>query len=158
MRNQLHELLTSYGQIDLLWIDQYSNPYTGSHWREIKDFVHETSEKCIVIANNSLNFEDTDILGYEHPWLLQNHPERALPPETNTDACEVNDTLMTNGTWFWKKEDSPSTIKSPENIASMVKLCNSRHGNFLLNCPPDARGLFPDYYLECLEKVGKLIG
>lgn len=39
MKAQLCELLTNYGAIDLLWIDQYANPYTRAAWPEIRAYL-----------------------------------------------------------------------------------------------------------------------
>ena len=36
VKKQLTELLTNYGPIDLLWIDQYANKYTAARWPEIR--------------------------------------------------------------------------------------------------------------------------
>ena len=66
---QLTELLTQYGAVDLMWFDQYENKYTGAQWGEIKAHVHSLQPDCLVLANNSTDFKETDIHGYEYPWL-----------------------------------------------------------------------------------------
>ena len=40
----------------------------------------------------------------------------------------------------------------------MLKLCNRRRANYLLNVPPDRDGLIPDLYVARLREVGKLLG
>src|SRR5205085_1354881 len=62
MKRQLTELLTQYGPIDLLWIDQYANPYTAARWSEFPPLVKSLQPGCLLLANNALDFKDTDIL------------------------------------------------------------------------------------------------
>src|SRR5215471_7183947 len=53
MKSQLKELLTGYGPIDLLWIDQYHNPYTSEQWPEIFKYIRSFQPNCIIVGNNS---------------------------------------------------------------------------------------------------------
>jgi len=57
IESQVKELLTNYGKIDLMWFDQYKNPYTGKYWKNLKALVSEIQPQCVVIANNSTNFD-----------------------------------------------------------------------------------------------------
>ncbi len=153
IKKQLAELLTGYGEIDLLWIDQYANGYTGKDWRAIKAHIKSRQSNCIVIANNSLDFQDTDIHSYEYPWLKTGAPARALPPEDNQFPSEVCDTMGPG--WFWNAGENETNLKTAEEIVAMLKLCNSRRANYLLNVAPDQSGLIPAHSLERLRKVGK---
>jgi len=53
IKKQLTELLTNYGPVDLLWIDQYSNKYTLSNWQEIRAHIKSLQQRCLVIGNNA---------------------------------------------------------------------------------------------------------
>jgi len=154
IKKQLSELLTEYGPIDLLWADQYSNSYTRGDWLEIKQHIKSLQPNCIVIANNSLNFRDTDIHSYEYPWLKNARPDQALPPEDNENPAEVCDKIGPG--WFWKIEENDANIKTAEEVVDMLKLCNSRQANYLLNVAPDKSGLLPPYSVTRLRQVGKL--
>ncbi len=156
IQKQLTELLTNYGPIDLIWIDQYNNRYTGRHWREIKAHVKSLQANCIVIANNSDDFQDTDIHGYEYPYLKGARPERALPSEENTKPSEVCD--MLGPSWFWGKNRDQTKLQTAEEVAARLKLCNDRHANYLLNVAPDVTGQLPALSVERLREVGKLLG
>jgi alpha-L-fucosidase len=155
MKKQLSELLTRYGPIDLLWADQYSNRYTRDDWQEIKRHVKSHQPNCIVIANNSLDFQDTDIHSYEYPWLKTSRPARALPPEDNEHPAEVCDQIGPG--WFWKTRESNANLKTAEEVVAMLKLCHSRRANYLLNVAPDRSGLIPAHSLKRLTKVGELL-
>jgi alpha-L-fucosidase len=39
----------------------------------------------------------------------------------------------------------------------MLKYCNDRRANYLLNVAPDTTGLIPDYAVERLRQVGELL-
>jgi alpha-L-fucosidase len=151
IENQVKELLTNYGKIDLMWFDQYRNPYTGKYWQDLKSLVAELQPQCIVIANNSSNFNETDIIGYEYPWLKKTRPGTELPSEGNKNASEVCDYLDTRG-WFWHA--GGEEVQPVEDIVNLVKLCNSRNSNYLLNVPPNRDGLIPELYVKQLKAIG----
>ena len=48
-------------------------------------------------------------------------------------------------------------MPSAAQIASMVKLCNSRQANYLLNVPPDNTGRLPEFFVTRLKQVGQLL-
>ncbi len=146
IKKQLTELLTKYGQIDVLWIDQYSNKYTYRSWQEIKAHIHRLQPNCIVIGNNAHNLTDSDVYSCEFPWQSS-----AMPPEGNTMPAEVCDTIC--GSWFWNSANGPGNIKSAQDILAMVKRCNARNANYLLNVPPDRDGLISG---TCLERMREL--
>lgn len=156
IKNQLSELLTKYGPIDLLWIDQYANRYTRDDWRDIKQHVESLQPSCLVVANNSLNDEDTDIHSYEYPWLKVSHPNRALPSANNEYPAEVCDKLGSG--WFWTTKEDSSSPRPAEEVVEMLRLCNSRRANYLLNVAPDRSGLIPTASVTRLREIGKLLG
>jgi alpha-L-fucosidase len=156
IKKQLAELLTQYGPIDLLWIDQYSNPYTGSKWPEIRTHIKSLQPNCVLIANNSLNSKETDIHSYEYPYLKSANPGRALPKVDNQAAAEVCDCIVSCGTWFWQP-GSEKHLRRAEDIAAMVRTCNQRRANYLLDVPPDRTGRIPEAYVKRLQEMGQLL-
>jgi alpha-L-fucosidase len=152
MKKQLRELLTHYGPIDLLWIDQYANRYTAAHWPEFRSLVKSLQPRCLLLANNSHDFKETDILSYEFPW------EQELPAEANTAPSEVCDTIQTGQRWFWDKDVRSEQLQSAQEIVRKLRLCNARRANYLLNVPPDRDGLISGPHLERLREVGRLLG
>ncbi len=151
IKRQLKELLTNYGPIDLLWIDQYSNKYTGARWPEVRAWIKTLQPRCLVLGNNAHSFKDTDILSYELPW----RPE--LPPASNSAPAEVCDTIYRGSRWFWSKNTRPDSLQSAQDIVRKLRCCNARHANYLLNVPPDRDGLISGALLERLREVGRLL-
>ena len=142
--------MTNYGKIDLFWFDQYSNPYTGKYWQQLKELVHKFQPEYVVIANNAGDFKDTDIIGYEYPYLKSAEPGYELSPPGNKDASEVCDCLDERG-WFW--HSGGEKVQRVEDIVNMVRLCNSRSANYLLDVPPNTDGLLPELYVNQLKAV-----
>ncbi len=153
IEKQVTELLTNYGPIDLLWFDQYHNKYTGKDWLKLKALVHKLQPMCIVVANNSKKYKESDIIGYEYPWLMQVSPDQALPPIGNKDVAEVCDNLDANG-WFWHTGEKK--MKSAKTAADMLNLCQSRKSNLLLDVAPSQEGLIEQEYIDRLVEIRKL--
>ena len=150
IKKQLTELLTDYGPIDLLWIDQYSNKYTGSRWQEVRAHVKSLQPQCLVIGNNAHSLSDSDIYSCEFPWS-----PKGMPPEGNTIPAEVCDKI--SKTWFWNTTDRPEHLKGTQDIIKMLKLCNERNANYLLNIPPDRHGLISGMHLKRMNELAALL-
>jgi alpha-L-fucosidase len=153
MKKQLTELLTGYGPIDLLWIDQYRK--MGDRWPEVMQHIKSLQPNCLILANNSHDPKETDIFSYEYPWMMKRNPELALPPEDNQHPGEVCDIF--SNSWFWNSKEKAAHLKSAEQVVDMIHLCNSRRANYLLNVAPDKTGQLPDYYIQRLKEVGALL-
>ncbi len=151
MKKQLGELLGNYGPVDLLWIDQYDNKYTGKRWPEILAYIRSLQPRCIVVANNASNLVDSDVLGFEYPWRAQ------MPPPGNPFPAEVCDTIQTGARWFWRQVRQPSDLQPAAEIVSRLRACNARNANYLLDVPPDPDGLISGPQLERLREIGALL-
>ncbi len=153
-KNQFKELLTNYGNIDLIWIDQ-SNCLNGGlnegDWLKFKSYIHSIQPNCLVIANNQLDYRDTDIHGYEYSYSLQ------LPPTNNTNPAEVCDKLQRG--WFSNTElgvDALPVRDIDYVVNKMLIPLNYSRSNYLLNCAPNSHGLMPDSVVSFLSEVGKV--
>jgi alpha-L-fucosidase len=153
IEKQITELLTNYGLIDLMWFDQYPNKYTRQHWPQLKSLVHNLQPECIVVANNSGNYKESDIISYEYPWRMRKNPEKALPPPGNKDVSELCDAIDASGRWFWHTGEI--SLQKVDVLSNMIKLCNSRNTNYLLNVTPGKDGLIDDVFVKHLKLVKK---
>jgi alpha-L-fucosidase len=150
MKKQLAELLTNYGPVEVLWIDQYSNKYTVARWREILAYVRSLQPRTIVVANNAGSLDVSDVLSFEFPWK----PDR-LPPAGNRVPSEIADTIDRKG-WFWHQA-APEDVKPADSLVKMLRLANQRGSNYLLNVPPDRDGLISGTRLERMREIGRLL-
>ena len=151
MKRQLAELLTNYGPIDLLWIDQYANKYTAAHWPEIRAYLKSLQPRCLILANNAHDLRETDVLSYEYPW------SQMLPEPDNALPAEVCDTIQTGQRWFWRAVKQPSDLQGAAEVAARLRLCNARRANYLLNVPPDRDGRISGAQLQRLREIADLL-
>ena len=152
MKRQLSEMLTKYGPVDMLWIDQFSNKYTGDRWAEMFAYVKAIQPHCIVLANNAQNLRDSDALSYEYPWKSQ------LPPADNELPAEVCDTIQTGARWLpGARPRNPRDLQPAAEIVAKLRACNERNANYLLDVPPDPDGLISGPQLLRLQEVGTLL-
>jgi alpha-L-fucosidase len=151
MKTQLAELLTRYGPVDLLWIDQYDNKYTGDQWPQIRAYLKSLQPHGLVLANNAHDLRDTDVLSYEYPW------QQRLPPEGNTLPAEVCDTIQTGQRWFWRAVRQPSDLQPAAEMAARLEACTARRASYLLNVPPDRDGRISGPHLDRLRELAALL-
>ena len=145
------ELLTGYGPIDLLWIDQYSNRYTFPRWQEIRAHIRSLQPQCLVIGNNAHDLGESDVYSCEYPF-----DPKGMPPEGNKEPAEVCDKI--SRTWFWRTGDGSGDVKSGREITELLTLCNGRNANYLLNVPPDRDGLISGAHLKRLQELALSAG
>jgi alpha-L-fucosidase len=154
IKDQLTELLTSYGQIDLMWIDQIRSRLTSaSEWRQIRNHIRSIQPACFVIGNDSRQSSETDIHSYEYP-NYKDDPDRGFPSADNTHPAEVSDRI--GPSWFWNTTDRQAPLKSADDIVQMLRRANERRANYLLNVAPDTTGRIPRAAFARLREVGDL--
>ncbi|MBQ1755330.1 MAG: alpha-L-fucosidase [Oscillospiraceae bacterium] len=146
VRNQVRELLTGYGKIDVLWFD-FSYPEqcgTGDKaWMKGKGAEDWEAEKLIALArslqpriliDNRAGIEQ-DIWTPEQyqlgDWLR--HPETG--ERLVWEACQTF-----SGSWGYYRDET--SWKSPGQLIRMLVNTVSAGGNLLMNVGPTARGCF----------------
>lgn len=156
MRNQVTELLTNYGKIDVLWFDfSYSKDKgTGENsWQVGKGKEDWEAEELLslarklqpgIIIDNRTEI-DQDIWTPEQyqptDWIR--HPETG--ELVTWEACQTF-----SGSWGYYRDEM--TWKSPEMLIRMLVNTVSLGGNLLMNVGPTARG-YLDYRAEAALKV-----
>ncbi len=161
LHNQVRELCTNYGKIDIIWFDFSYDDMRGEMWEASKlaDMVR-TLQPGILIDNRlegSGSEQGSLLLGDPLPYHGDFAcPEQIIPPEGLKDrygrdvlfeAC-----FTMNGNWGYSYEDhyfKPSGML----IKSLVE-CVSKGGNMLLNVGPDARGNIPEESVRILKEIG----
>lgn len=143
MRNQVEELLTNYGKIDILWFD-FSYPDTrleGKDWMKGKGKDDWEAEQLIALARRL----QPGIIIDNRTGLEQDlwTPEQYQPqewirhPETGErvvwEACQTF-----SGSWGYHRDET--SWKSVEMCIQMLVNHVSRNGNLLMNVGPTSRG------------------
>ena len=154
LHNQIRELLTNYGKIDLAWFD-YSYP-TGPRYCKGKGRDDWQSEKLLkmvrelqpgIMVNNRL-----DLPG--KPDFLT--PEQYMP--YNRPTCDGEEIVWEgchtfSGSWGYNRDET--SWKSDKQCIWMLIESVSKGGNLLMNVGPTARGEFDSRAKDKLEVYGK---
>ncbi len=163
MRNQVEELLTNYGKIDLLWFDFSFNGPNPQNFPELaklfkgKGKEDWESEKLMalirhlqphILVNNRLGIEG-DIRTPEQVSPIEWLRHEETGEKVVWEACQT----MHSGNWGYCREDK--TVKSPEMMIRMLIHSVSLGGNLLMNVGPTARGCFPEAALDALRVYGR---
>lgn len=163
MRDQVRELLTGYGKIDILWFD-FSYPADpeksdAPKWMQFgggKGKEQWESEKLIALARSLQpgiiidNRADLD----QDLWT----PEQVQP--TSWITHEKTGELVTweacqtfSGSWGYYRDEM--SWKSPEMLINMLINTVSLGGNLLMNVGPTGRGNFDDRAESALAVYGE---
>lgn len=155
MREQVRELLTQFGKIDIIWFDfSYpTNVHRGMKGKGHEDWQSEELLKMVrelqpgIIVDNRLDLpaENADI----------HTPEQFQPQEWVTvdgkpvvwEACQTF-----SGSWGYYRDET--TWKTPQQLIQMLINTVSCGGNLLMNVGPTGRGTFDDRALNALQVYG----
>ncbi len=151
MREQVTELLTNYGKIDILWFD-FS--YPGEDGKGRDDWESEELAKLArslqphIIIDNRLDLPaEGDIVTPE-----QFQPDKPyLDADGNVAVWEGCQTF--SGSWGYHRDES--TWKSAKQCIGMLIRHVARGGNLIMNIGPTARGYFDDRATERLNDFAK---
>ncbi len=148
MRNQVTELLTNYGKIDILWFDfSYGADPNAPQWMKGKSAPEWEAEQLIALARKL----QPGIIIDNRTGLEQDlwTPEQYQPLEWIKDkdgnlvtweACQTF-----SGSWGYYRDEM--TWKSPEMLIQMLINTVCIGGNLLMNVGPTSRG-YLDYRAE----------
>ena len=142
MFGQVRELLTGYGQIDLLWFDGgWERSAEEWHSDALRAMIRDLQPDCLV--NDRLPGHGD----FDTPEQLV----PALPPQRAWETC-----MTMNRSWGCVPDDT--AYKSATALVQMVSDVAARGGNLLLNVSPDADGRLPGEQLDRLRAVGDWVG
>ena len=160
--NQVSEILTGYGQIDMLWFDGCGSEGHTYNWPRIMREVRRMQPKILIF-----NMGDPD-----YRWVGNESGLTPSPSWNTVDALDFSvltqkkeklgkklwlspecDLMMRDYNWFYSDSDG-HTAKSPAELAGIYYYSVGRGSNMLLNIGPDRRGLFPEKDKKNLLEFG----
>lgn len=156
MRDQVTELLTNYGKIDILWFDfSYSGHAApeGKEWMKGKGKDDWESEALLktardlqpgIIIDNRTEIEQ-DLWTPEQYQMTEWVRDKKTGELVTWEACQTF-----SGSWGYYRDEM--TWKSPEMLIRMLVNTVALGGNLLMNVGPTSRGYF-DYRAEEALKV-----
>ena len=165
MHNQVRELCTNYGKIDILWFDfSYEDQYNvmrGEKWKatELVTMVRQLQPGVIIDNRLEVSGEGFGSMWEGNPTPYHGDfvsPEQIIPPQGIQDkqgrdlvweAC-----VTMNNNWGYCEYDR-FYKPAPMLIKKLVE-CVSKGGNMLLNVGPDAKGNIPPQSQAILKEIG----
>ncbi|MDQ8738767.1 alpha-L-fucosidase, partial [Paenibacillus sp. LHD-38] len=158
MHGQVHELLTQYGEIDVMWFDFSYDDMTGERWKasELIQMIRKLQPNIIIDNRLGGNIKSANPECYAGDFYS---PEQIVPPggivnelgqPVPWEAC-----ITLNENWGYHSRDH--NYKSPRQVIHALVECVSKNGNLLLNVGPDAKGEIPKQSVAILAEAGEWI-
>jgi len=154
MRNQITELLTNYGKIDILWLDfsygkaPYAEPWmtgkTAKEWEAEELLALARKLQPGIIINNRSQIEQ-DLWTPEQYQLTEWVRHKETGELVTWEACQTF-----SGSWGYFRDEM--TWKSPQMLIEMLINTVCVGGNLLMNVGPTSRG-YLDYRAEAALKT-----
>lgn len=165
--NQVRELLTNYGKIDLMWFDfSYDNEcLKGTQFEHMRGETWKADELVEMMRTLQPGIVIDNRLGgdarKEEPDLHSGDfvsPECMMPAQGEQDVLGRDIPwelcLTLNENWGYAK-NKPWDYKTTENVIHMLVECVSKGGNMLINVGPNAKGEIPKDSVRILKEVGE---
>jgi len=150
MRQQVRELLTDFGRIDLLWFDfSYPEKMKGKDEWESEKMIKMIRElQPHIMVNNRLDLEGSGDFVTPEQYQPKEAPKNPDGTPAVWEACQT-----LSGSWGYHRDEM--TWKNSEQVLTMLIDGVSKGGNMLMNVGPNARGEIDDRATDVLLKVGK---
>jgi alpha-L-fucosidase len=153
LKNQLKELMTNYGKIDILWAD-FS--YPGEHGKGKDDWNSLELIKMIrklqpgILINDRLDLGDYDDGG---DFVTPEQYKVAEWPTRNGKKVHWETCQTFSGSWGYHRDEN--TWKDNKQLLVLLIETVSKGGNLLLNVGPTSRGLFDYRASQRLHDMGE---
>lgn len=152
LKDQVREILTKYGKIDIIWLD-YSYPGENGKGRddwgsvELLKMVRELQPDIII--NDRLDLKDVP-----GGWDFTTPEQFKVESWPTIDGKKIPwETCQTfSGSWGYYRDEM--TWKDEKQLLVLLIESVSKGGNLLLNVGPTGRGTFDNRAVEALEGMG----
>ena len=155
MKNQLHELLTNYGDVGIVWFDgEWGKCWTHDMGVDLYNYCRSIQPNTIV--NNRVDKGRRGMAGMNASSEFfgdYGTPEQEIPRTGFGEGVFWESCMTMNDTWGYKSKDK--NWKSKEKLIRNLIDIASKGGNFLLNVGPTAEGEIPAASVERLEAMGQ---
>ena len=146
--NQITELLTNYGTIDLFVTDGYAwqMGQQAISYQRVREHVKSLQPDIVMIDHGGLSVPFLgDAIYFEEPLGV-------TAPPGNTYAALQGQTVS-NG-WFWHPDTPTTDPMSKAAILSHLADLEPKYTSFILNCPPNRDGRLDANIVARLAEVG----
>jgi alpha-L-fucosidase len=153
LRNQVTELLTNYGKIDLLWFDfTFPGPYgKGPDDWDSKDLIRLVRKlQPDIIVNDRLGLKEYADGG---DFVTPEQFKVAEWPTVNGEKVPWETCQTFSGSWGYNRDED--TWKSNKQVIELLIETVSKGGNLILNVGPTARGYLDERAQKSLAGIGE---
>ena len=157
VKDQLTELFSGYGEIDILITDGWDAPwsritYEEVPFHEIYEHVKSLQPNCLICDLNASQYPP-DGLYYSDVKAFEQNAGQKVPQDS--DVPSLSCVTLTDG-WFWKQRDANGPLKPVKTVVDeWLKPLNRRDCNLILNAPPTREGRLSPNVVSRLEEIGK---
>lgn len=149
--NQVEELMTQFGKIDILWFDFSVRPGMGFEGKGKEIWQSERLLKMIRKYQPEIMINDRLQIDQDVKTPEQFQPREWVKVDGKPVVWEACQTF--SGSWgYYRDEES---WKSVDMLLKMLIDSVSKGGNLLLNVGPTARGEFDQRALDALDGMGR---
>ncbi|WP_322179786.1 alpha-L-fucosidase [Neglectibacter caecimuris] len=165
LHNQVREICTNYGKIDVLWFDfsygEGPDALRGEAWRasELVEMVRTLQPGVIIDNRLEVSGEGFGSLWEGNPTPYHGDfvsPEQIIPPngllDKNGNDLVWEACVTMNNNWGYCQNDR--FFKPSSMLIKKLVECVSKGGNLLLNVGPDAKGNIPPQSMAILSDIG----
>jgi len=152
LKNQVREILTNYGKIDILWLD-YSFP--GKFGKDREDWGSVELMKMVRQLQPEIIVNDrADLKDYWGGWDFTTPEQFKVQswPEIDGERIPWETCQTFSGSWGYYRDEY--TWKDNKQLLVLLIESVSKGGNLLLNVGPTARGTFDHRADDALSKMG----
>ncbi len=155
LKDQVRELLTNYGKIDLLWLD-YSFPGEFGKGRDDWDAVG-LMKMVRQLQPEILVNDRADLKEYWGGWDFTTPEQFKVQSWPEIDGKKIPwETCQTfSGSWGYHRDEQ--TWKDNRQLLGLLIETVSKGGNLLLNVGPTARGTFDSRADKALAEMGEWV-
>jgi alpha-L-fucosidase len=153
LKNQVREILTNYGKIDILWLD-YSFP--GEFGKGKEDWGSVELMKMVRQLQPEILVNDrADLKDYKGGWDFTTPEQFKVQkwPEENGVKIPWETCQTFSGSWGYYRDEH--TWKDNKQLLVLLIESVSKGGNVLLNVGPTARGTFDYRADKALKEMGE---
>jgi len=153
LHNQVREILTNYGKLDILWLD-YSFP--GEFGKDHDDWGSVELLKMVRELQPEIIVNDrADLKDYRGGWDFTTPEQYKVQkwPEINGERIHWETCQTFSGSWGYYRDEY--TWKDTKQLLVLLIESVSKGGNLLLNVGPTARGTFDQRADHALSEMGK---
>jgi alpha-L-fucosidase len=157
IKDQLTELFSDYGEVDVLITDGWDAPwsritYEEVPFREIYEHIKNLQPNCLICDLNASQYPP-DGLYYSDVKAFEQNAGQKVPESSDLPALSC--VTLTDG-WFWKERDVNGSLKPVKMVVDeWLEPLNRRHCNLILNAPPNREGRLAPNVVSRLEEIGK---